>query len=204
MSRSWSFVARLVARPFAREHRVVRYRQPAAVRALFSPSMSISVEKFTGGTALGVWRGVRAGAATTSLEHAPQSAEEPTRATLAMVVCVGVRGSVWRLERALAHTRHEARATTARHPRPTGVFQGFVSVAVAMVTGPDKTSQTAGESCRFEPVARACVLLNLTKVYFHQRQAPRLNHTIHGPLSEYRNFAYALFIEQNSKVQLKR
>lgn len=37
---------------------------------------------------------------------------------LTMVMCVGVRRSVRRLERALAHTRHEPRATTPRHPRP--------------------------------------------------------------------------------------
>lgn len=169
-----SFIAGFVTRPLASEYRVMRHRQSTPINALFSPSMSLSIQQLTGGTAFGIGRCIRACSATAPFEHAPETAQKSSRAPFAMVVSVGVRRSVGRLERALAHARHEARAApapAARHPpRPplSGVcFRSGCHSNQWPLN--DLPCANCSETSRFVPVASGYVLMNFTKVYFHQR-----------------------------------
>lgn len=50
---------------------------------LLPPSMPISIQQFAGGTALGIRRGIGPGVAASPLEHATETAEEPTGSTFA-------------------------------------------------------------------------------------------------------------------------
>lgn len=66
------------------------------------------------------------------------------------------------------------------------------------------TSQTASETSRFEQAATARVLMNLTKVYFHQGSATRFNSSIKANTALEDRDLRAFFIEQNSNVQHER